>query len=64
MTTYQDYTYAANGSKNRVVGRIMMVYNIIAQIVGKVSDGGVARAFSNDLKEQLWHDGYICPYCN
>ena len=62
--TYQDYTYAATGSKNRVVGRIMMVYNIIAQIVGKASDGGVARTFSNDVKEQLWHDGYICPYCN
>ena len=62
--TYQDYTYAATGSKNRVVGRIMMVYNIIAQIVGKAADGGVARAFSNEVKEQLWHDGYICPYCN
>ncbi len=62
--TYQDYTYAATGSKNRVVGRIMMVYNIIAQIVGKASDGGVARTFSNEVKEQLWHDGYICPYCN
>lgn len=62
--TYQDYTYAATGSKNRVVGRIMMIYNIIAQIVGKSSDGGVIRIFSNEIKEQLWHDGYICPYCN
>ncbi len=61
--TYQDYTYAATGSKNRVVGRIMMIYNIIAQIVGKASDGGVERTFTNDIKYELWNDNYTCSYC-
>lgn len=62
--TYQDYTYAATGSKNRVIGRIMMIYNLIAAIIGKASDGNTNRIFSSDIKEKLWHEGYICPYCN
>ena len=61
--TYQDFTYAATGSKNRVIGRIMMIYNLIAEIVGKPSDGDVSRLFSNDVKEELWHDDYVCSYC-
>ena len=61
---YRDYTYAATGSKNRVIGRIMHIYNIIADIVGKAGAGKTKRTFSNETKEQLWHDGYICPYCN
>ena len=31
--TYQDYTYAATGSKNRVIGRIMMIYQLIENII-------------------------------
>ena len=60
---YQDYTYAATGSKNRVIGRIMMVYNIIAEITGKSFNGDIQRMYTNDDKEELWHDGYICSYC-
>ena len=60
---YQDFTYAATGSKNRVIGRIMMIYNLIAEIVGKPSDGDVSRLFSDDVKEELWHDDYVCSYC-
>lgn len=26
---YQDYTYAGTGSKTRVIGRIMFVYNLL-----------------------------------
>lgn len=38
---YQDFTYAATGSKNRVIVRITMIYNIISSIIGKSSDGDV-----------------------
>ena len=61
--TYQDYTYAATGSKNRLIGRIMLVYNIIAEIVGKPADGDVQRYFKKEDKQELWHDGYVCSWC-
>lgn len=61
---YQEYTYAATGSKARVIGRIMKVYDLISNIIGKKGDYGVERTFSKETKEELWHDGYICSYCN
>lgn len=60
---YQDYTYASFGSKKRVVGRIMLIYNTISNIIGKPSNGDIQRTFTNEDKESLWHDGYICSYC-
>lgn len=60
---YQDYTYAATGSKVRVIGRIMKVYELLAEIIGKKGDYGVERIFSKDTKESLWHEGYICSFC-
>lgn len=61
---YQDYTYAATGSKNRVVGRIMIVYNLLKDIIGKASSGDVQRNFGDDVKNMLWHEGYVCSFCN
>lgn len=60
---YQDYTYAATGSKSRVIGRIMKVYELLTQIIGKKGDYGVERNFSKKTKEELWYDGCICSYC-
>lgn len=60
---YQEYTYAATGSKNRVIGRIMIIYNAISNIVGKHSDSGVERIFASDIKDKLWNENYICSYC-
>lgn len=60
---YQDYTYASTGSKVRVYGRIMKVYELLSQIIGKKGDYGVERIFSDETKEELWHEGYICSYC-
>lgn len=62
--TYQDYTYAATGSKNRVIGRIMMIYNLISEVIGKPASGNVNRIYGSDVKEKLWHDEYVCSYCN
>ena len=61
--TYQNYTYAASGSRNRVIGRIMIIYNAVANIIGKPGSGDVKRTFSNDDKQELWHEDYICSYC-
>ena len=63
--TYQNYTYASTGSKNRVIGRINMVYHLIGEILGKAADGDVKRIFSPDEKEELWNrtDKHICSYC-
>ena len=62
---YQDFTYAATGSKNRVIGRINMIYNIIANIIGKPADGDIKRIFTTDEKEELWNSSekHICSYC-
>lgn len=60
---YQDFTYAATGSKNRVVGRIMMIYSTIAQIVGKGNTSESQRNFDYSLKEKLFYKGYVCSYC-
>ncbi len=61
---YQNFTYASSGSKNRVIGRIEIIYQAIAKIIGKFSDGETFRNFSQQTKENLWHEGYICSYCN
>lgn len=61
---YQDFTYAATGSKDRVIGRILLVYNAIKDIVGKYSDSPEARFFTKMDKEKLWKPGYVCSYCN
>ena len=59
---YREDTYAATGSKKRVIGRIMAVYNMLADITGGY---GVSedRTFSDSVKRQLFHEGYICSYC-
>ena len=60
--TYQDYTYAATGSKNRVIGRIMIIYQLIENIIGNTNSS--QRLYSKSTKEELWYEGYVCPYCN
>ncbi len=60
---YQDYTYAGTGSKTRVIGRIMFVYNLFNDILGK--NNQERRIFNTDEKIELWNTGnHICSYCN
>lgn len=61
---YHDFTYAATGSKDRVIGRIMLIYNAVKDIVGKYANTTEARFFTQIEKEKLWEEGYICSYCN
>ena len=60
---YWDFTYAATGSKERVIGRIMLIYNAIREIVGKYGNSPEARFFTKLDKEKLWKEGYSCAYC-
>ena len=60
---YQEYTYAATGSKNRVIGRIKKIYLKLSEIIGKDADTGIKRIYSNKTKEELFYQGYICSYC-
>lgn len=59
---YQEYTYAATGSRKRVIGRIDMVYQKVSEIIGGCGTME-ARVFSPDVKKQLWKDGLLCPMC-
>ena len=61
---YHDFTYAATGSKDRVIGRIMLIYNAIKDIIGKYSDSQESRFFTKLDKEKLWKENYTCSYCN
>jgi len=60
---YHDFTYAATGSKERVIGRIMLIYNAIREIIGKYGDSPEARFFTKLDKEKLWKEEYVCSYC-
>ena len=60
---YQEYTYAATGSKNRVIGRITKIYLKLREIIGKDADTGIRRIYSSKTKEELFYPGYICSYC-
>lgn len=60
---YREDTYAATGSKKRVIGRIMAVYNLIAKITGSYGNDDKNRTFSDSVKKELFHAGYICNYC-
>lgn len=61
---YQEDTYAATGSRKRVIGRIMKVYNILSEITGHYGNSNESRLFSNEIKRELFYEGYICSYCN
>lgn len=58
---YQDYTYAATGSKSRVIGRIMLIYNLISNII---KNENTKRIFDYSTKEYLWANrDHVCAFC-
>ena len=60
---YREDTYAGTGSKKRVLGRIMAVYNILHKITGSYSSDEESRFFSKETKEKLFYPGYVCSFC-
>lgn len=61
---YHDACYAATGSTDRVVRRILTIFNLVSSILG---DDGVekeVRTFDSSLKLPLAEkQGYVCPLC-
>lgn len=60
---YKQDAYVSTGDRKRVIGRIMAVYNLLQKIIGSASSSSEPRLFSDDVKEKLFHPGYICSYC-
>ena len=61
---YREDTYVATGSRKRVLGRIFTVYNLLTEITGSYGSDDSNRVFSDSVRKELWHPGYICSYCN
>lgn len=61
---YREDTYVATGSRKRVLGRIFTVYNLLTKLTGSYGSDDSNRAFSDSVKKELFHTGYICSYCH
>lgn len=61
--TFYSYTEKSTSTKSAVLGRITIINNAIRAIMTNNDIDGEPRAFSKEIKEKLWHDGYICSYC-
>ena len=61
---YREDTYVATGSRKRVLGRIFTVYNLLTKITGSYGSDDSNRVFSDSVKKELFHPGYICSWCN
>lgn len=60
---YSNFADRSTTSKSSVVGRIIKVRDAIYSCTKNQDTDGATRAFSKDVKLQLWHDGYICSFC-
>lgn len=61
---YHDACYAATGSTDRVIRRILSIFNVISSILGDSGTEKETRTFDPSLKLPLAEkQGYICPLC-
>lgn len=62
--TYREDTYAATGSKTRVIRRIQTIYNLIADITGDKSTDTDRRLFTEEEKRMLYESSdKKCAIC-
>ena len=62
---YYSYTHSGStGDRKKVIGRILIVYNLLHEITGSYGNDDCKRLFSNKDKKDLFHPGYICSWCN
>lgn len=59
---YAKYIEKSTNSKASVVGRILKIYSAINSCMSD-NDFDIKRAFSSDIRKQLYHENYICSYC-
>ena len=59
---YLGFAERSTSSRTAVVGRILKIYTAINDCLSgeEISE---KRAFSPDIKELLFHEGYVCSYC-
>lgn len=61
---FHDACYAATGSRDRVIRRIVTIHNLIDGILGKGSMEEEKRIFDSKLKVSLAEkQNYVCPLC-
>ena len=62
---YHDACYAATGSTDRVIRRILTIFNLVSSILGDDGTNKESRTFDPALKLPLAErQNYICPLCN
>ncbi len=62
---YHDACYAATGSTDRVIRRILTIFNLVSSILGDDGTNKETRTFDPALKLPLAErQNYICPLCN
>lgn len=62
---FHDACYAATGSRDRVIRRIVTIHNLIDGILGKGAMEEEKRIFDSKIKVSLAEkQNYICPLCN
>ena len=61
---YRGYSEKSTASKSCVIGRIQIIFDAIYSCMSDDDMNGSKRLFSLETKQQLWHEGYICPYCH
>ena len=63
-TDYQNWVYVGTNAGNRFHARIDAVMSILNSIIrNSGSTTTQKRYFSPDIKQKLFHPGYICKYC-
>lgn len=60
---YSNFADKSTTSKSSVVGRILKIYYAINSCMTSQDIDGSKRAFSEEDKKLLWHEGYVCSYC-
>lgn len=63
---YQDWIYAGTNAAKRIRSRVGVVMEILNKIIRNNEFARIKvqkRLFSPDIKEKLFHTGYICSYC-
>ena len=62
-SSYHDFTFARSGDARCVKGRISIIIELLQEIVGKKNEYPESRVFSNEVKQQLFYNGYKCSFC-
>lgn len=60
---YRENVYAGTNSRKKVFGRISKIWSLLISITGKNGMNRGNRFFSDNVKRQLFYEGYRCSYC-